>query len=119
MSKYLNDLSIFGFYKIVGIFSFLCCREAEPSRYFLRCTDDGFSYRVLCEGGYSLGSPHVSHVLVVAPVVADMPETGVHLAAELGHVAQHTDRPGDATARVEDVVLTSYYITSYHNLKGK
>ena len=115
----MNDISILGFNKIVGIFSFLYCRAAKPSRYFLRSTDDGFSYWVLCEGGYPLGSPHVSHVLVVAPVVADMPETGVHLAAELGNVAQHTDCPGDATARVEDVVLTSHQINSHRNLKVK
>ena len=71
----------------------------------LRCTDDDFSYWILSESGNSLGGSNVGHIPVVAGVVADMPETGVHLGAELGDVAQHTDCPRDPAARVEDVVL--------------
>ena len=64
-----------------------------------------FSYWIFSEGGNSLGRSNVGDIPVVAGVVADMPETGVHLGAELGDVAQHTDRPRHPTARVEDVVL--------------
>ena len=104
---------------MVRMFSFLGCREAKPPSHFLGCPDDGFSDRVLCEGGYPPGGANLSHVLVVAAVVADVPETGVHLGGELGHVAQHTHRPGHSTPGVEDVVLRTNNNKSSSRTKDK
>ena len=56
-------------------------------------------------------------VLVVASVVADVPQTGVHFAAELWDVAEDTDGPGHPTAGVEDVVLAVVRAQQLHVLR--
>ena len=48
-------------------------------------------------------------------IIANMLQTGVHLAAELRDMTEDTDSSGDSTAGVEHIVLTSN-IKSCHML---